>query len=248
MKTSFGLIPITIVVITASCTPEQAFEPEASRSIHSDAPSATSLVVVDHQRINVSWQDNSSNEIAFEIHRAIGSGAFALRASVPAGATSYSDAGLSEKTQYCYKVRAVNRTGRVLTFSEFSNTACATTSGVPAPPAPAAPSNLSAIPDGRIVRLTWVDNATNDDGWRLEHSLDAGVTWTVIAMGAVPNVTTGVDQTLSPDQQACYRAFAMIGQTLSAPSNVDCTAPPAPPTELTASPIAPAIELTPTTM
>src|SRR5881397_1028922 len=59
------------------------------------APSSTGSSAVSPSQIDVSWQDNSSNETGFEVHRSTTgpSGAFTLRATTAAGATSYSNGG-----------------------------------------------------------------------------------------------------------------------------------------------------------
>src|SRR2546426_1389046 len=73
-----------------------------------NAPSNTQVVAVSDSRIDVSWQDNSTNETGFEVHRcADGSnGMFTLVATTTAGVTARGDTGLNSSTQYCYKVRA----------------------------------------------------------------------------------------------------------------------------------------------
>jgi hypothetical protein len=99
-----------------------------------NAPSNAHDVTVSHDRIDVYWQDNSSNESGFQIHRAVGGGAFALAASVGAGASAFVDTALTASTQYCHKIRAFAGTGDTTTFSDFSNVSCAVTSMPPPPP------------------------------------------------------------------------------------------------------------------
>jgi hypothetical protein len=198
------------------------------------APSNGSAVLASESRIDVRWQDNSPNETGFEVHRSTGgaSGAFTLLGSTGAGVTSHSDAGLTPATQYCYKVRAFKRADGKTSYSAFSNTACATT---PAPPLPTAASGADAKPaNSTTVDVRWIDNSTNEDGFRVERSPDLGSPWTTVATVG-PNVTSSLDGGLASEQQVCYRVIAFNGAGDSPPSNTDCATPPAAPTGLTAT-------------
>jgi len=199
-----------------------------------NAPSGTAALAVSESRIDVGWQDNSTNETGFELHRSTSgpAGTFTLRASTGAGVTSFSDAGLTHSTQFCYKARAFRITGRKTSYSPFSPTACATT---PAPPPPTAPTSTDAAPAGSTgVFLWWADNSTNEDGFRIERSIDNGATWAT-AGTAGPDQVYGTDAELVSEQPVCYRVIAFNGGGDSPPSNTDCTTPPAGPTNLTAT-------------
>ena len=198
------------------------------------APSNTNTLPAPQTRIDVSWRDNSPNETGFEVHRSTAgaNGAFTLLASTGAGVTSHSDAGLAPSTQYCYKVRAFKRADGKTSYSDFSNTSCTTT---PAPPVPAAPGGVDAKPvNSTSVEVRWIDNPTNEDGFRIERSPNPGSTW--VTTGSVsPNVTSLIDGGLASEQQVCYRVIAFNAGGNSPPSNDDCTIPPAAPTGLSAT-------------
>ncbi len=88
-------------------------------------PAPTNLVAtaLTGSRINLSWDDNSSGEINFEIERSLTSGSgFSLVATVGANVTTYQDTGLANGTQYFYRVRAVSGIN-----SDYSNEDDATT-------------------------------------------------------------------------------------------------------------------------
>src|SRR5712691_11408550 len=138
-----------LVLCVAACDHRAPLAPEldlrsAGAGPTVNAPSGTNALAVSWNQINVGWQDNSSNETGFEVHRSTTgpSGAFTLLASTAAGIASYGDAGLTPARQYCYKVRAFRRYDGKTSYSAFSNTACATTPALPPPPstAPSAPS------------------------------------------------------------------------------------------------------------
>lgn len=207
------------------------------------APSNTNALAVSHDQIDVSWQDNSSNETGFEVHRSTSgpSGTFSLRASTGANVTGYRDTPLNALTQYCYKVRAFRTFDGKTSYSEFSTSACATT---PAPPVPTGPSGTDAKPASTTaVDVSWIDNSTNEDGFRVERSLNAGATWT--SAGTVgPNVTSSNDGGRTSEQQVCYRVIAFNAGGDSPPSAADCTTPPAGPSGLTATTAPQGIDLT----
>ncbi|OLC32994.1 MAG: hypothetical protein AUH81_14955 [Candidatus Rokubacteria bacterium 13_1_40CM_4_69_5] len=192
-------------------------------------------------QIDLTWQENSRNETGFEVHRSTTgpSGTFTLLATTPAGATTYSNGGLAGSTQYCYKVRAFRTTGRKTTYSEFTNTACATT---PAPPVPRAPSAVNAVPRfGYAFDVTWTDNSSDETGFRVERSATSAGPWTGVGTTSA-NVTSLADYLVNypypgDDRPNCYRVFAVNSFGDSGPSNVDCTAMPATPTNLAANPV-----------
>lgn len=212
-------------------------------------PSSTSAIAVSHSRIDVSWRDNSTNEIGFEIHRSAAgvNGAFGLLASTGAGVIGYSDGGVNHSSQYCYKVRALRSTGNKISYSEFSTAACATTPAPPIPAAPAAPTGVTAWPGGSAAAwVSWSDNSTNEAGFRVERSLDAGSTWT-IAGTVGSNEYYFFDRDRASEQQVCYRISAFNDGGDSPVSNTACTTLIAAPTGLTATVVDPAnmeVELT----
>jgi hypothetical protein len=202
-----------------------------------NAPSNLTAIAGSMSRIDLSWQDNSSNESGFEVHRSTtgASGAFTLRASLAANTSAYSDTGLTASTQYCYKARAFQTKGANKSFSAFSAPACTTTPAPPPPPPPpgppSAPSAAAARPYGfGEVLVTWTINGTNEDGFRVERSADSGSTWTTLA-------TTGPTfEDIAPDpveEPVCYRVIAFNGYGESAPSNTACAVVLAAPTNVT---------------
>jgi hypothetical protein len=88
------------------------------------APSNLSAKAISSSRIDLSWQDNSSDETGFAIQRKTGlDGVYAPLVTTGANVISYSDTGLTEGTTYYYCVQADRSGGN----TEFSNEAAATT-------------------------------------------------------------------------------------------------------------------------
>jgi len=88
------------------------------------APSGLSAVESGYDKINLSWTDNSSDELGFKIERRLGTeDRYAQIASVAANVTTYLDTGLTGNTSYMYRVRAYNEAAD----SDFVTSAGATT-------------------------------------------------------------------------------------------------------------------------
>jgi hypothetical protein len=94
------------------------------------APSGLSATPGSSTLINLSWTDNSSDEVTFRIERStVGGGSgFSEVGSVSAGVTSNSDSGLTPSTLYYYRVRARNASGDSAYTSEASATTSAAAS------------------------------------------------------------------------------------------------------------------------
>ncbi len=76
------------------------------------APSNLVATAASAKKINLSWNDNSNNETAFELYRSTSNaGPFNIFATVAAGTTSYKDSSLEASTTYYYRVKAINNNG-----------------------------------------------------------------------------------------------------------------------------------------
>jgi hypothetical protein len=232
-----SLILLSLLACDRSQPLEPAMQAAAAQGPAPTAPSNTRAGPMSESRIAVSWRDNSWNETGFEVHRSVAgpNGPFTLVASTGATVAFYADGGLSSATEYCYSVRAFKRAKDKTSYSDFSNVACATTpTPPPPPPPPAAAGGAEALPWGASVFVLWIDNSTNEDGFRVERSSDGGSTWTIVET-ADPNLTSSIASALGFEQQVCYRVIAFNGGGEAAPSNIDCTTPLAGPTDLTAT-------------
>lgn len=136
------------------------------------APSNLRATVISGSRIDLAWNDNSSNDTGFKIERKIGAvGAWAQIAT--AGAPSFSNTGLNGGTTYVYRVRATNALGN----SGYSNEVSATT------------PSAAVIGNGTGLRGDYFDES-NLTGFRLSQT-DAAVDfdWTTNS----PHASIGAD-------------------------------------------------------
>ena len=116
-----------------------------------NAPSDLIAAAISSSRIGLTWQDNSSDETGFKIERRVASGSYSQIATVGAGVTSYSNAGLVASTTYYYRVRAYKGT--------LNSDYCQEASAITLPPPPSAPTlklpaSGSTVP-GLAPRLEW---------------------------------------------------------------------------------------------
>lgn len=151
------------------------------------------------------WIDNSSNEDGFKIERSDNGGSFVEIATVSANVTTYNDPGLAEGT-YAYRVRAYNSGGNT------TYTATATTYVLNAP------SGLTATATGSTIALSWTDNSSLEDGFKIEIATGAGSFVQVATVAA--NITTK-SFTNVPANNYTYRVRAYKSTTNSDYSNTD---------------------------
>jgi fibronectin type 3 domain-containing protein len=192
-------------------------------------PSGLSATPVSWSEIDITWPKGSNAATGYELYRSTSgvTGTYTLATSVGASDTNYADVGRTASTQYCYEIRSFKTAGKNTSYSSFSNSVCATT----LPPPVAAPSATDAVPIGSsVVRVSWADNSSNEDGFHIERAAAATGPWTQVAVAAAN--ATSISQAATAEQQACFRviAFNSIGPSL--PSAADCTTPPAAPTKL----------------
>ena len=181
------------------------------------APTNLAASPVSSTHISLTWADNDATEQGFKIERCTGAGCtdFAQIATVGANVTNYSNTGLTAFTSYSYRVRAYNAAGD----SGYSNTASAVTQAAPA--LPAAPTSLVATAVSRSqINLTWTDNATNEDGFKIERC--KGSTCTNFAQIATvgANVTSYSNTGLSSNTSYRYRVRAYNATGNSGYSNI----------------------------
>ncbi|MGH7599992.1 MAG: fibronectin type III domain-containing protein, partial [bacterium] len=188
-----------------------------------NAPSGLSATAVSNTKINLAWQDNTGNELGFIIERKTGAGGtYVVIDTVGANVTIYSSLGLAASTEYFYQVRAYNAGGN----SAYSNAANATTLNDP----PAAPGSLTATAvSNNKINLAWADNASNENGFKIELKIGPSGTYAEIAtVGA--NVTNYANTGLEVSTQYFYRvrAFNLTGNS-SYSNEANATTLPNPP-------------------
>lgn len=121
-STTYYYVVSAVNSVGESANSAQAGATTQSVAAAPNAPSSLAAVG-GPKKVNLSWADNSTDETKFEIERSTDGSTFAKITEVGASVTTYQNTGLTSKTTYYYRVRAVNANGA----STYSNIASATT-------------------------------------------------------------------------------------------------------------------------
>ncbi|HEY4592658.1 MAG TPA: fibronectin type III domain-containing protein, partial [Thermoanaerobaculia bacterium] len=140
--------------------------------------------------VQLTWTDNSTDEISFRIEELIG-GTYQAVYAVGANVTTAQTAGLTPGASYSFRVRAANAAG----YSAYCNVATGTST--PGTPPPTAPQITSATAlGGGAVQVNWRDNSSTEAQFVVESSLN-GTTFQTAATLAANSITakiTGLTQ------------------------------------------------------
>ncbi|HSK77913.1 MAG TPA: fibronectin type III domain-containing protein [Thermoanaerobaculia bacterium] len=150
--------------VASATTPAPPSLPAAPGKLNAQAVSAT--------EIQLTWIDTSNNETGFEIDQRVGN-SYRKVATVVTNITTARVSGLTPKTSYTFRVRAVNAAGS----SSPSNPAKATTLAAGAAPPTrsrlAPPSGLKVRNLGSgTVQLTWKDNSSDETQFQVERMVN----------------------------------------------------------------------------
>jgi hypothetical protein len=165
------------------------------------APSSLAAAANGTSAINLTWTDNSTDETGFKLERKTGSGGTyaEITGNIAVNATTYSNTGLTANTTYYYRLRAYNAAGN----STYSNEVSATTAAIPPPNAPS--SLTAAAGSSSAINLSWVDNSTDETGFKLERKTGSGGTYSEIAGSITANTTTYSNTGLTASTTYYYR-------------------------------------------
>lgn len=215
----------------------RAFQPYAGVSLVTSfggppAPAANMTgTVVSSTRIDLGWQDNSSNETRFNLQRAQYSNSQTiwgpwqlLTDSVPSNSVAHPDSTTLAGLIYRYRVRACNAVG----CSAYTPASAQdTTPGIAMPHA-----FLATAISGTSIKLTWLDAAYNETSYKIERRVKppAGVfgAYAPLTVEAA-NQNTFTDTGLSPGTTYQYRVAACNGAPCSVFAISGAVVAPTPP-------------------
>jgi hypothetical protein len=177
--------------------------------------------------ITLSFFDQATNETAYVIQRkpagttwaTNGTTVATIPGSNPASSVTtltYTNNGLAADSSYVYRIAARNGSGDSSWSIEL---AAKTAAAAPPTTIPAAPTNLTVTGvTANAIALSWTDNANNEDGFKVERSLDGAAFTQVGTTG--PDVTIFTDSGLIKKTTYYYRVRAFNPAGNSAYSNV----------------------------
>jgi thermitase len=175
------------------------------------APANLQATPASGTRVDLSWTDQSNNELGFALERSTDGVTFYLADTVGAADVNYSDLTVQPGNTCFYRVRAYNPGGS----SDYANAVSVTT---PAVTLPNSPSSLTAtaLSAGKGVSLAWKDNSNNEAGFQIERK--TGSTWQLLTtVGA--NTKTFTDASTARRTSYSYRVRAFNVACSSAYSN-----------------------------
>ena len=183
--------------------------------------------------IELTWTDNSDDELVFEIERADDvDGAPGTWVDLPSGAPandpSWHDQQLEPSTTYWY---------RVFARKEFAGTDSAPSNEISVTtwqPAPEAPTDLTAVAvsSSRVI-LEWTDGSDNEDAILLERRPKDGQDDFAEVLSAPPDTVWWQDEGLEAETAYLYRVRASnstgpspwsdVAEVMTLPAELPCT-------------------------
>lgn len=148
----------------------QAVTPLIAPTLTATFDSSTSVIL--------HWNDPNDAEAGYAIEQAPGSSAdFVKLITTPKNAANFAITGLTKAAIYRFRIRAVGQDGEYSTYStiiemnlfqtDTTSPSQELTQDIGTLSVPIAPSNLFATASGSTINLTWTDNSTNEDSFRI---------------------------------------------------------------------------------
>jgi hypothetical protein len=180
------------------------------------APSDLKATAISSSQINLTWENNSTNQTGFDVYGSTNGTTFVLWGPVtPGAATSYSRTGLAAGTKYWFKIMAVDLTGASAASNVVSVTTMAAT-----PVVPAAPSGLTATAvSPSQINLTWTNNSTSQTSFNVYGSTN-GTTFTLRGPVTPGTATSYSGTSLAAGTKYWFKITAVDSAGASAASNV----------------------------
>ena len=188
-------------------------EAEVTTQSNISKPTNPAATPVSDTEIEITFQDNSSEEDDHRLERKPDGGSYSEIKTLEPNRTYYKDTGLTKGQKYWYRVRAKQGAN----YSDYSDEVSATTISEPS-----GPSNLAAGAESdEKIRLTW-NGVDNETGYKIEKSENEGSSWEEIAViGA--DIEEFLVTGLSPNTRYDFRIRAYNAAGNSSYSNTAYT-------------------------
>ena len=176
--------------------------------------------------MRLQWTDASNVEDGYELFRnsATDPYTFTRIANLPANTSTFDDGTVAPDKTYTYFLLATKDGG--------SSTESERISVVTAPVAPPdAPGMTADAAGSTVAAVYWVSLSPSVTGFRIERSTDGQASWSTVATPAAGEQYF-YDYDRVTEAEVCYRIYASNGLGASPASGVDCTRPPAAPTNV----------------
>lgn len=164
-----------------------------------ESPSGLAVAAVSATTASLIWEDNSDDEMGFQIERSTDGIMFSAIDTVDANTVSFLDTALMPETKYYYRVIAVGANGN---SGASASASTITDAAIPASPEALAASAVSSD----VIVLSWEDHSDNETWFELQRSTD-GSNFTLLATVA-PNTVVFRDSSLEASTDYYYRVRA----------------------------------------
>lgn len=179
---------------------KSSYTAEASVTTPLAAPTSVTVEGTTDRSVTLTWDDDSTSELGYEIVRGNGCPAASYGPLTITGpnVTSFVDDTVLPEHAYSYRIRAVKNPGT----SDWAVDRCITTP-------PFAPTGADAAPlsAGR-VRVTWTDVSKVETGYEVMRALASNQLFERVAVVG-PNVTQFLDSTAGQETVYLYRVAAL---------------------------------------
>jgi len=178
-----------------------------------------------NQKVTLSWtQSTGSGAITYQVERGlIATGPFSVMTEASQlSALTFVDSSVDNGTPYYYRIVAKNA-GGASEPSEVANAIPNTT--------PMKPSNLvlATVSSSRVL-ISWADNSFNEQGFKIERSLNSATGFSVVKTAAA-GATSIEDTGLASNQTFYYRVASFNSMGISDYTPVKSVIPPSVPDE-----------------
>jgi len=181
--------------------------------IEASAWAPTNLTaIIENKKVRLTWNDISTYEENFKIDRRIHSGTWETAiATLPAGTSMFYDPTADILNQsYDYQVYGVTGTNEsakaIKTISQLDANSWAPT--------------LTAQNENGKVKLTWIDNCTFEEYYKIDRRINNGI-WEIAIATINTGATTYTDATSDLlDNTYEYRVYAVVGTSESAKAEI----------------------------
>ena len=132
-------------------------------------PTDLKAEAINSLQVNLTWQDNSDNEMGFKVYQKIGLGGYQLITTLDENTTTHMDIVLISEISYKYKVSVYNDAGE--SFSDEVNVIVL-----------AQPDAFEVIAfTSNSVNLSWGDNSNYEEGYEIYRKISTETTMILIA-------------------------------------------------------------------
>lgn len=164
-----------------------------------DVPQALRAEGTGETTIDVDW-DEVDDADGYRLQRSPnGSTGWTQIAETGPGVITFGDTGLERDTEYFYRVRA---------FTDVGESGWTPVQSAMTDPEAAPVLQVGALPNPTQVQMTWTDPYPDELNWDIERSDDGVTGWAIVGTRG-PDITNGVDSSLTPDTEYFYRVRAI---------------------------------------